>query len=153
MAVVVIKAIPAIGSYVEILLTVIVVITRSNSHAVAGALQTGFLCDVFELPLRRLVKQPIPILCAGLLRNRALGSGIRKRSPIDQENVETPIAVTIKQGDTRPHCLDQILSGRMRSLMRKMNPRSGRDIHELPGYLNSGRRGRDGTLLRARRKR
>src|ERR1700691_5423964 len=114
MPVVVIKAIPPIGSYVEILLTVIVVITHSNSHAVARALQTGLFCDVFELPLWCLVIQPIPILCAGLLRNRAFGSGIRKRSPIDQKNVETPIAVTIKQGDTRPHGLDEILSRRMR---------------------------------------
>jgi hypothetical protein len=41
----------------------------------------------------------------------------------------------------------------MRGLMRKTNPRSGRDIDELSGYLNDGRRFRGGALLRARRKR
>ena len=77
-----IKAIAAVRSDEKVLEAVIVIVADRDSHAVALALQPRSFGYVLEGAVCLLVIQPIPVLRAGLLRNRSFRRRIVQGSAV-----------------------------------------------------------------------
>src|SRR5262249_3191198 len=70
-----------------------------------------YLRDVFERTVCFLVLKAIPLLWAVLSRLCIRRHRIIDPRAIREEDVESPVVVVVKQGDSRSHGLEQILSG------------------------------------------
>src|ERR1035438_632715 len=93
----------------EIFPSIVVVVTHRHSHAVAGAGESGGFRDVLERPIALLMIEPVPKLRTSLGGKSAFCHGIGDLGAIDKENVETAVAVAIKECNPGPHGLDQVL--------------------------------------------
>src|ERR1700722_15070646 len=103
------QLISTIRRYVNILVTVIVIVADRNSHAVAGALQARFLGPVLECAIRLLMVEAIPVKRAGLFGDGPLANEVVEGCAIDEKNVQTAIIISIEKCHPRTHGLDQIL--------------------------------------------
>ncbi len=132
-AIVVIKLVPTVRSNIQVLVAVIVVISDGYAHSISRSLQPCFLRDVFERTVRLLVIEPVPILWPRFLGNRSLRCWITERRAVDQENIQTPVVVVIKERHSRPHGFGQIFFGGVRRLVPEIYAGARCNIHELSG--------------------
>src|SRR5665213_330046 len=129
--VVAIEAVLSIGSYEQILVTVVVVICGSHTHTVPDTLDSGLLGDVFKASILLLAIEAIPIFRPSLLRNSAFQRRISKGGAVDQVKIQPAIIVAIKKGDTGTHGFNQVLFGCVRCLVQKAHPGTSGNVHEF----------------------
>src|SRR6266699_3097907 len=132
-SVVVIKLVPTVRRNIHVLIAIIVVIPNGYSHSVSRSLQTRFLRNILKRAVCLLVIKPVPILRPCFLWNRSLKCRIAEWRTVDQEKIQTPVVVVVKQRHSRPHRFWQILFGGARRLVSEIYSRARRNIHELSG--------------------
>ena len=115
----------------KIFIAVVVVIADGDAHAVADTLQSGFGGDIFKGAVRLLVVETIPVLSAGLLRDRSLGNKVRKRRSVYEVNVQATIVVVIEKCHAGAHRLQQILPGTVRGLMHEVDAGARCDVDKI----------------------
>jgi hypothetical protein len=87
----------AVSGYIQIFESVVVVIADRNAGGVANAGKTCALRDIFEGSIRFLVIEPIPVLRAVLLRNRAFWCGIVEPRTVGEKDIEAAVVVVVEQ--------------------------------------------------------
>ena len=112
----------------EIDVTVVVVVTRRHTHAVATALDAVFDRHVTECAVEVVAKESVPELGSrfvGLLPIR-----MRHREPcaVHKEHIHPAVVVDIENGDTRRHRFGEILARRLGVPVLKDKPRGFRGI-------------------------
>ena len=98
--------------YVQVGITVVVVIADRHSHAVvaiASFCQTSLLGNVREAAVFILAIKAVPV--TRIVAIEILWRWHRTRNPaaVHQENIEQPVVVVIEQGHAARHGFDQIL--------------------------------------------
>src|SRR5712692_4952339 len=132
-SIVVIKLVPTVRRNIQILVAVIVVIPYRYSHPVTRSLQTRLFSNVFERPIRLLEVEPVPILRSRFLGNRSLRCRIADRCTVDQESIQPPVVVVVKQRHSCSHRFGQILFRGVRCLVPEIYFGALGNIHELSG--------------------
>src|ERR1700730_12073946 len=132
-AIVVVKLVSAIGSHIQILVAIVIVVPDCYPHAVAGTLEPSSLGYVFKRAVGLLMEKSIPVLRTGFPRDAAFWSGISERSAVHQENVETSIIVVIEQRHACSHGFRQIVLGSVGGEVLEVQAKRCRSIGELAG--------------------
>src|SRR6202044_1868846 len=71
--IVVVELVASVGSDIEVLVSIVVIICGGDTHAVAGALQSRALGHVLKRSVLLLVVEAIPIRRSAFFRNGSLG--------------------------------------------------------------------------------
>ncbi len=94
-----IQVVAAVLGHVQIFKTVVVVVSDGDSHAIADALQTGLLGDIFEAAVLALVVKPVPVRRRLLLGNRPLRHGIAQRGAVHEKQIQPAVIVEVERRD------------------------------------------------------
>ncbi len=132
-SVVVIEMVAAEAGYIEIVVSVIVVVADSYAHVVSDTLKASLLRYILKGSVRLLMVEAVPILRAGLLRDRSLGRGIAERRSVGEEDVESAVVVVVEESDAGSHGFDQIFFVGVRGLCQEVDVALLRDVDEVAG--------------------
>src|SRR4051812_3917748 len=102
-------------------MAIVVVVPGRHTHPIRMSPNTGLLRNIPEGAISVIFEKPVPVTSIGLFWYSAIGHRLPESRAVYEEQVEPAVGVIVEHRDAAAHSFDEVLLGRVRRGMDKID--------------------------------